>query len=120
MINLRLLIPLILIIQTVVAQNEMSPDGTWEIILDEKNTGRDDQWMMVEKFDQHPSRQEIQVPAAWERYKQDYEGVAFYKRSFQVPAHWENKVVNLEFGAVNYLSEVWLILPPLSVKILVE
>ena len=52
--------------------------------------------------------QAIQVPSAWELIKQDYEGVAFYRRTFDVPKAWEGKVVRLHFGAVNYLAEVWL------------
>ena len=48
------------------------------------------------------------MPSCWELIEQDYEGVAFYRRTFQVPASWAGKTVRLQFDAVNYLTEVWL------------
>jgi hypothetical protein len=53
-------------------------------------------------------RVSIDVPGAWELTQQDYEGVAYYRRVFKVPADWSGRVVRLRFGAVNYRSEVWL------------
>jgi hypothetical protein len=50
----------------------------------------------------------VQVPGAWELTRKDYEGVAFYRKSFEVPADWKGKVVRLQFGAVNYIAEVWV------------
>ena len=76
-------------------QNQISLDGEWEIIFDEKNEGRTAEWMKAETFAAQSSKQKIQVPDAWEKYKEDYEGVAFYKRAFDVPADWKNKVVRL-------------------------
>jgi beta-galactosidase len=90
------------------AQSERSLNGQWEIIFDDQNEGRDANWMQSEVFAAHPDRQTIEVPSAWETIQEDYEGVAFYKKTFDVPATWENKVIRLQFGAVNYLSEVWL------------
>ena len=86
----------------------LSLDGEWEILFDEDNIGREARWMMSEIFEEQESRHSIQVPAAWERYKEDYEGVAFYRKSFEVPADWRDKIVRLQFEAVNYLTEVWL------------
>jgi len=89
------------------AQTELSLDGQWEIIFDDQNEGRGSNWMKSEVFDQQ-AIQTIKVPSAWELIKQDYEGVAFYKKTFDVPADWQHKVIRLQFGAVNYLSEIWL------------
>ena len=86
----------------------LSLNGQWEIIFDEKNEGREAQWMKADVFNHHPGRKKIMVPIAWETIKEDYEGVAFYRRTFQVPADWEGKIIRLQFGAVNYLSEIWL------------
>ncbi|MFT4567827.1 MAG: beta-galactosidase [Saprospiraceae bacterium] len=90
------------------AQQESSLDGPWQIIFDEENIGRDEGWNKSELFDAYPDIDTIQVPGAWELTKKDYEGVAFYKKTFDVPAEWEDKVIRLQFGAVNYLSEIWL------------
>lgn len=86
----------------------LSLNGEWEIIFDDKNEGRKGQWMYAEEFAKHPERQKIEVPIAWETVKEDYEGVAFYQKVFGVPADWKGKTVRLQFGAVNYLAEVWL------------
>lgn len=91
-----------------VTAQSLSLDGAWEIIFDDKNEGREAKWMNKEIFGQHPDRQNIQVPIAWETLKEDYEGVAFYRKSFDVPKDWEGKTMRLQFGAVNYLTEVWL------------
>jgi len=64
--------------------------------------------MKSEVFEARSDRRIIQVPSCWEEYQKDYEGVAFYLKSFKVPANWEGKVTHMEFDAVNYLSEVWL------------
>lgn len=90
------------------AQDQLSLDGQWEIIFDDENQGREAGWMKSEVFAAHPDRQSIPVPAAWERFREDYEGVAFYRKTFEAPADWAGKIVRLQFGAVNYIAEVWL------------
>ncbi|MDW3652548.1 MAG: glycoside hydrolase family 2 TIM barrel-domain containing protein [Bacteroidia bacterium] len=89
-------------------ERSLSLDGAWEIIFDEHNEGREADWMKDKIFSNHASKEFIQLPIAWETIKQDYEGVAFYRKEFEVPADWENKLIRLHFGAVNYLSEVWI------------
>lgn len=86
----------------------LSLDGNWEIIFDEHNSGRQANWMNAQVFENHPDKHTIQVPIAWETIKEDYEGVAFYRKKFEVPSDWKDKVIRLQFGAVNYLSEVWV------------
>lgn len=85
-----------------------SLDGAWDIIFDHRNEGREAGWFQDEAFSKHASIRQIQVPCAWERIEEDYEGVAFYRHSFTVPANWEGRIVRLHFDAVNYLTEVWL------------
>ena len=86
----------------------LSLDGTWEIIFDPQNQGRQGRWHQQQIFAAHPSRREISVPGCWELIEKDYEGVAFYRRIFKVPESWRGKVIRLHFDAVNFLSEVWL------------
>jgi beta-galactosidase len=85
-----------------------SLDGTWDIIFDHKNEGRGAGWHLDNAFSMHPTVRQIQVPSCWEEVEEDYEGVAFYRRKFKVPESWTGKTVRLQFGAVNYLTEVWL------------
>jgi len=85
-----------------------SLDGTWEIVFDRANEGRKAGWNVEANFAKLTERRKIAVPSAWELIEQDYEGVAFYRHEFEVPAGWSDKVVRLQFGAVNYLAEIWL------------
>ena len=88
-------------------QESLSLDGTWQIIFDRNNEGRQNKWFREGNFPIEQTRA-ISVPSCWELTEKDYEGVAFYRRTFIVPASWEGKVIRLHFDAVNYLAEVWL------------
>jgi hypothetical protein len=53
----------------------------------------------------------VTVPAPWQSLAPDlryYEGVAWYRRSFEVPADWSGSAIVLHFGAVDYHAEVWV------------
>ncbi|MHC4243010.1 MAG: hypothetical protein ACYSU4_11450 [Planctomycetota bacterium] len=63
-----------------------SLDGTWEIIFDHENIGRDADWHLDKVFSAQSAKQNITVPSCWEEIEKDYEGVAFYRRTFNVPA----------------------------------
>lgn len=83
-------------------------DGTWDILFDPANQGREAGWHTDNNFSDHTGIRSIQVPSCWEETEKDYEGVAFYRRRFKVPPDWNDKVVRLQFDAVNFRSEVWL------------
>ncbi|MEM9259365.1 MAG: sugar-binding domain-containing protein, partial [Bacteroidota bacterium] len=93
---------------TLIAQEELSLDGDWEIIFDEQNEGKDKGWVTDAGFRANDDRRNIKVPSAWEIIEQDYEGVGLYRHEFIVPEDWRDKVIRLHFAAVNYLAEVWL------------
>jgi len=88
--------------------DSMSLDGTWEIVFDRDNEGRERHWQENAVFGGHPERRQIQVPSCWEEIEQDYEGVAFYRRKFMVPQSWAGRTIELDFGAVNYVAQVFV------------
>ncbi|MEM6803812.1 MAG: sugar-binding domain-containing protein [Bacteroidota bacterium] len=90
------------------AQDYLPLNGAWDIVFDEDNEGRENRWMYAEVFESLPAKEGIEVPIAWESIEKDYEGVAFYRKKFVVPQTWGGKVIRLKFGAVNYLSELWI------------
>ena len=54
---------------------------------------------------------QIQVPGCLQAQfddLRDYADVSVYERSFTVPTGWAGKAVRLNFGAVDYLAEVWI------------
>lgn len=99
---------LISVCMTISAQNTLSLDGQWEIIFDDKNEGVEGEWYLNENFDSHPGVREIPVPSCWEEYEKNYEGVAFYRKKFEIPQSWEDKILELNFDASNYLTQVWV------------
>jgi beta-galactosidase len=98
---------------TVAAEPHVTPgtislDGTWQILFDPQNKGRDAGWNRDEAFSLAAGQRDIEVPSCWELIEKDYEGVAFYRLKFRVPENWAGKVIRLRFDAVNFFSEVWL------------
>ena len=89
-------------------QNIISLNGNWEIVFDHNNQGADQNWQKDEVFRSLKDKKSISIPSSWELIEQDYEGVAFYRYAFEVPKDWEEKIIRLQFDAVNYLSEVWI------------
>ncbi len=85
-----------------------SLDGTWEIVFDPDNTGRETGLHNSAQFAANQGRREIAVPSCWETIEMDYEGVAFYGLAFTVPPSWQGMIVRLQFDAVNYIAEVYV------------
>ncbi len=95
-------------VENACARETQSLDGAWDIVFDHGNKGRAGKWHAKGVFSELAGRREISVPSCWELTEKDYEGVAFYRRTFEVPEDWKEKVVRFQFDAVNFRSEVWL------------
>ncbi len=89
-------------------QNTQSLDGTWQIIFDKENVSRERKLYKNKNFLAHSAIKEIHVPSVWELKEKDYEGVALYRRTFNVPETWQNNITHIAFDAVNYRAEVYL------------
>ena len=87
---------------------QLSLNGSWEIIFDDQNEGVEQSWHLEKNYNQHPRVRQITVPSCWEEYEKDYEGIAFYRKKFVIPDHWKDKILELEFDASNYITQVWL------------
>lgn len=107
-LNRVLLAVFILLTCCVNAQDEISLNGNWEIVFDHNNEGKIKKWHLNSQFESHPEKREIEVPLCWEEIEKDYEGVAFYRKKFFVPADWKDKIIHINFDAVNYVAELWL------------
>jgi len=111
MITFKLLITALLVFP-IVGKSDVrefqSLDGKWDIVFDARNVGRAGRWQKQHVFQSLENRRKIDVPSCWEEIEQDYEGVAWYRREFDVPAGWKDRHVRLCFNAVNYRAEVWI------------
>ncbi len=85
-----------------------SLDGSWEILFDAQNEGRAKAWHQDQAFTAQAAKRAISVPSCWEEVEKDYEGVAYYRRTFKAPANWAGRIVRLHFDAVNFMAEIWL------------
>ncbi|NQU54554.1 MAG: beta galactosidase jelly roll domain-containing protein [Bacteroidetes bacterium] len=107
------ILSLILISMSLLAQQNTDPsqlslDGSWEIIFDDKNEGVENAWHINKNYETHQRKREIEVPSCWEEFEKNYEGVAFYRKKFTLPESWEGQIIDLKFEASNYMTQVWL------------
>jgi beta-glucuronidase len=80
--------------------------GLWDFLFDPEDQGTGGGWPEG-LSDARP----IAVPASWnDQFAdwRDYLGPAWYQTRFALPWGWDQRRVNLRFGSVNYLAEVWL------------
>ena len=88
--------------------NQMSLNGSWEIIFDHNDEGIEGKWFLNHNFNFQTEIRQIEVPSCWEELEKDYEGVAFYRKKFTLPESWKDKILKLKFDASNYMTQVWL------------
>ena len=103
----------------------ISLDGTWRFAVDPQNAGQTDGWFKpgAELPNNPPEGSSadadgtIQVPGIWDnqgyggetaKLKHHYVGVAWYKRSLDVPAGWEGNDVILTLGGISRYATVWV------------
>lgn len=86
----------------------LSLDGAWEVIFDDDNRGRGLGWERADRFCAMTEKEPVTVPSCLEEWRQDYQGVAWYGRSFDLPPAWDGATVRLRMDAVNYRAEVWI------------
>ena len=87
------------------ASEKIELNGTWLFRTDPKSEGEAQFW-----FKTTPTATEsVRVPHTWNIGKyDDYEGIAWYFRTFDLPALTPQKRVELHFAATFYLSRVWV------------
>ena len=88
-------------------KNGFSLNGIWEIIFDDNNQGIENDWYLDENFGKQ-NFQTIAVPSCWEETKKNYEGVGIYRTKFTIPKGWSDKIIQLNFEASNYKTEIWI------------
>ena len=81
--------------------------GEWLFRTDPDNSGTQQQW-----YAHAPGKhwRRVSVPHTWqvEDPLTDYRGVAWYWRSFDAPAIWQESAVRVEFEAVFHTATVWV------------
>lgn len=82
--------------------------GEWRFAIDPTSTGQTSGWFQP-KFDDSPWTV-VTVPHTWNVTPDlaDYEGLAWYRRRFTLPAGIQDAHLGLRFEAVFYLAYIWL------------
>lgn len=86
-------------------REELNLGGEWLLTLDPNDCGVRERWF--ETFPEDHSIR-VSVPAVWDLWFPDYDGVGWYCRRFTLPSGWIDQYLEIYFGAVNYYAEVWL------------
>jgi len=83
-------------------------DGEWHFKFDPGNSGESRNWHLASTDAANWER--VSVPHTWQVSPEaaEYQGVAWYRRTFDAPAPWAGKAVRLEFEAVYHSATVWL------------
>ncbi len=87
------------------AGTRISLNGDWDFRVDPKGQGIAEGW-----FKSFPDGAEaVQVPNTWNIGKyEDYEGIAWYFKSFEISEGLRGKHLEIHFGATFYRARVWL------------
>jgi len=85
-------------------------NGPWAFEFDPEDVGEREEWF---RPGQHDFSREIVVPYPWEAPRSgigdtQYQGAAWYRRTFPVPDEWAGSRVVLKFGAVDWHAKVWV------------
>ena len=93
---------------SVVSPVSIPLSGAWSFSVDKDNTGEKQGWKNL-NFDDS-SWVTVQVPHTWNVMPEyfEYEGLAWYRRTFIAPAELQTALLRLKFDAVFYLARVWL------------
>ena len=83
-------------------------DGEWQFRLDPQNVGESRKWHVAASDVADWGK--VSVPHTWQISPGsiEYQGVAWYRRTFETSVRWAEKVVRLEFEAVYHSATVWL------------
>lgn len=90
------------------ATETVSLRGQWWFRIDAGNAGTGQRWYGAdESLDDW---EKVDLPHTWQVQPPwtDYRGLAWYRRSFDVPASWLNAAVRIEFEAVFHTATVWV------------
>jgi beta-glucuronidase len=90
------------------SSNSIPLTGEWRFSIDLDKVGEGQEWFAPGYNDSTWAT--VSVPHTWNVMPEylDYEGLAWYRRTFTVPAGSENAHLRLHFEAVFYLARIWL------------
>ena len=94
-------------LRSAVPTQEVSLNEMWMFRLDPNDQGEAAHWYENQKGSS--DWRQVQVPHTWQIFPPSagYTGVAWYRRTFDVPEEWQERTVSIEFQAVFHSATVW-------------
>jgi hypothetical protein len=90
----------------VVTQTIPLPDAGWRFALDPRQNGHEQGWFAPDFDDSGWTP--IVTGKAWEEQGHSYDGVAWYRGAFDLPARPEHRAVEICFDGVDECAWVWI------------
>ena len=87
---------------------EVSLNGTWQFRIDPDKVGQANAWYKLAQVSD--GWQNVIVPHTWQTAQDsaEYFGVAWYRRTLEVPQGWSEQTIRIEFEAVFHSASVWV------------
>ena len=87
------------------AETKILLDGDWQFRVDPKVQGEANGWWKATP----DGTESVQVPNTWNVGKyEDYEGIAWYFKKFEVQREVAGKHIEIHFEATFYRARIWL------------
>ncbi len=90
----------------VVDREHLELSGTWQLVFDRAGTGLAGAWQRGHFPDAEAT--DVDVPAPWNVRFPGVDGVAFYRKRFELPAGWQGRRLELRFLGASYSAQAWL------------
>ena len=86
----------------------VSLNGVWQFRIDRDRVGQTNGWYQATQASD--GWQNVTVPHTWQiaQESSEYFGMAWYRRRLEVPGHWTDQTVRIEFEGVFHSASVWL------------
>jgi beta-galactosidase len=86
----------------------VSLNGLWQFRIDADKVGQTDAWYKPAQTSD--SWHMVTVPHTWQIAQDSPEhfGIAWYRRRFEVPPEWSDRIIRVEFEAVFHSATVWV------------
>lgn len=83
-------------------------NGIWDFEFDDGNVGENEKWFISHNFSRQivvPFCYESEMSGINDKGTHDY---VWYRRTLNIPHSWKEKRIKLNFGAVDYITKVWI------------
>ncbi|MBD3411330.1 MAG: hypothetical protein GF419_14135 [Ignavibacteriales bacterium] len=81
-------------------------EGTWRFALDPDTIGAKEDWQATD-FDD-AAWAELEIAKDWESQGYDFDGVAWYRKTIEIPADWKEREITLVAEGVNNAYRMWI------------